>query len=213
MMAPIQCFRSMNAYFARLLEYLTISVMAVLVLDVAWGVVTRHAFGEQAKWTEELARFLLIWVSIGGGALAFRRKEHLGIDFLVLGMHAEVRRSMAMLSHFLVCFAAVAVMAWGGSVLVRDAFVMQQTTPALGWMMGYVYAIVPIAGLFIASFAIEDILLLWKANTTTEITNPADVVAGRIRREGSPGDPSGDGGETTPRLTETDDDTAPDGDS
>ncbi|HMS67214.1 MAG TPA: TRAP transporter small permease subunit, partial [Saprospiraceae bacterium] len=33
-----------------------------MTLDVLYGVVTRYVFGAQASWTEELARFLLIWI-------------------------------------------------------------------------------------------------------------------------------------------------------
>ena len=72
-----------NMILVRILEILAILAMGTLVLDVVWGVMTRYLIGEQAKWTEELARFLLIWVSMLGGALAFRRREHLGIDFLI----------------------------------------------------------------------------------------------------------------------------------
>ncbi|MHC5158432.1 MAG: TRAP transporter small permease, partial [Planctomycetota bacterium] len=52
----------------RLLEAALILAVAVLVLDVLWGVFTRYALSEQAKWSEELARFLLVWISLLGGA-------------------------------------------------------------------------------------------------------------------------------------------------
>ena len=52
----------------RLLKCLLIAAVAALVADVVWGVFTRYVIGEQAKWSEELARFLLIWVSLLGGA-------------------------------------------------------------------------------------------------------------------------------------------------
>ena len=58
-----------------------IIAVALLVLDVVWGVFTRYAMGEQAKWSEELARFLLVWVSLLGGAVAFGTKGHLGVDY------------------------------------------------------------------------------------------------------------------------------------
>lgn len=145
-----------NAVLIRVLEVLAILAMGILVLDVVWGVVTRYVLGEQAKWTEELARFLLIWVSMLGGALAFRRREHLGIDFLVGSMHADVGRGMRLLKQGIVCFAASAVFLYGGFRIVFDALAAEQTTPALGWKMGYVYSAVPLAGIFILLFALEE---------------------------------------------------------
>ena len=147
-----------NATLIRVLEVLAVVAAAALVLDVVWGVVTRAMPGGQAKWTEELARFLLIWVSMLGGALAFRRREHLGIDFLVISMHHDVGPGMRLLKYSVVCFAAIAVFLYGGIRIVSDAFIAQQTTPALGWKMGYVYAAVPLAGVFILFFALEEML-------------------------------------------------------
>ena len=150
--------RRLNTVLVRVLEVLAILAMSILVLDVVWGVVTRYIVGEQAKWTEELARFLLIWVSMLGGALAFRRREHLGIDFFVGLMHHDVHRGMRWLKFGIVCLTAALVFLYGGTRIVFDAFAAQQTTPALGWKKGYVYVAVPLAGVFILLFALEEML-------------------------------------------------------
>lgn len=151
-------FGHFNACLVRVLEWLAILAMGALVLDVLWGVATRYLVGEQAKWTEELARFLLIWVSMLGGALAFRRRDHLGIDIFVSRLHPETRYSMRLIKQGLVCFAATAVFLYGGTRIVIDAFATEQTTPALGWKMGYVYLALPLAGVFILSFALDEML-------------------------------------------------------
>ena len=145
-----------NTILSRVLEVLAILAMGILVLDVTWGVVTRYLLGEQAKWTEELARFLLIWVSMLGGALAYRQREHLGIDFFVDSLHPDTGHGMRLLKQSVVCFAAAAVFLYGGIRIVSDAMATGQTTPALGWKMGYVYAAVPLAGAFILLFALEE---------------------------------------------------------
>ena len=164
---------TINAVLVRILEALAILAAAALVLDVVWGVVTRAMPGGQAKWTEELARFLLIWVSMLGGALAFRRREHLGIDFLVTSMHTDVGDGLRLLKQGIVCFAAIAVFLYGGIRIVSDAFIAQQTTPALGWKMGYVYAAVPLAGIFILFFALEEMLCPVANETDQEINSVA----------------------------------------
>lgn len=135
-----------------------IVAVALLVFDVVWGVFTRYVAGGQAKWTEELARFLLIWVSLLGGAVAFGTKGHLGVDYFVGKFHPDARKWMAVAAHVSVLFFAGAIFLYGGSRVVADALAMEQTTPALGWKMGHVYLALPVAGLFMVLFTIENLI-------------------------------------------------------
>jgi TRAP-type C4-dicarboxylate transport system permease small subunit len=114
--------------------------------------------GEQTKWTEELARFLLIWVSLLGGAVAFGTKGHLGVDFFVGKFHPQTQKLLAIFVHLVVLFFAVSIFLYGGSQIVSDALAMEQMTPALGWKMGYVYLALPIAGIFMMLFTVENLV-------------------------------------------------------
>jgi TRAP-type C4-dicarboxylate transport system permease small subunit len=140
------------------LNVVLIIAVALLVLDVVWGVFTRYIMGEQAKWTEELARFLLVWVSLLGGAVAFGTKGHLGVDFFVGKFHPETRKLMAVVVHLIVLFFAGAVFLYGGGRVVADALAMEQMTPALGWKMGHVYLALPISGIFMILYTIENLI-------------------------------------------------------
>jgi TRAP-type C4-dicarboxylate transport system permease small subunit len=154
----------------RALESVLVVAMAVLVLDVCWGVFSRYALGEQTKWTEELARFLLIWVALLGGALAFGTKGHLGVDYFVGKFHPDAQRLLAIVGHLIVLFFAVSIFLYGGTRIVSDALAMEQTTPALGWKMGHVYLALPISGLFMVLFTVENLLetLLAPASMTVQ---------------------------------------------
>ena len=140
------------------LDVVLIIAVALLVMDVVWGVFTRYVMGEQAKWSEELARFLLVWVSLLGGAVAFGTKGHLGVDFFVLKFHPDARKIMAVVVHLVVLFFAGAIFLYGGGRVVADALAMEQTTPALGWKMGYVYLALPISGFFMILFTLENLI-------------------------------------------------------
>ena len=156
----------------RALEVVLIVAVALLVLDVVWGVFTRYLMGEQAKWTEELARFLLVWVSLLGGAVAFGTKGHLGVDFFVGKFHPETRKLMAVVVHLIVLFFAGAVFLYGGGRVVADALAMEQMTPALGWKMGHVYLALPLAGIFIILYTVEN--LIETLATSAEQLNEAE---------------------------------------
>lgn len=140
------------------LEVALILAVGLLVVDVVWGVFTRYAMGQQANWTEELARFLLVWVSLLGGAVAFGTKGHLGVDYFVGKFHPDARKAVAVLGHLVVLFFAGAIFLYGGFQVVRDALAMEQMTPALGWKMGYVYLALPIAGVFMVLYSIENLV-------------------------------------------------------
>jgi len=145
-------------WMTKALDAVLIVAVGLLVLDVVWGVFTRYAMGAQAKWTEELARFLLVWVALLGGAVAFGTKGHLGVDFFVGKFHPDARKLMAIVGHVIVLFFAGAVFLYGGIRVVADALAMEQMTPALGWKMGHVYLALPIAGVFMTLFTVENLL-------------------------------------------------------
>ncbi|MEO0793878.1 MAG: TRAP transporter small permease [Verrucomicrobiota bacterium] len=152
----------------RILEWVLILAVLFLVLDVVWGVFTRYVLGEQAKWTEELARFLLIWVALIGSALAFGAKAHLGVDYFVQQLHPDARRLMAITSHLVVLFFATSIFVVGGIQVVMDALTLDQTTPALGWKMGYVYLALPISGVFMLIFTLENLVETLQASGEKE---------------------------------------------
>ncbi len=156
-------------------------VVTLLVLDVVWGVFSRYVIGEQTKWTEELARFLLIWVALLGGAVAFGTKGHLGVDYFVGKLHSDAQKLMAVVSHLVVLFFATAVFLYGGSRVVADALLMGQSTPALEWKMGYVYLALPISGIFIILFTIENLIETladrgngFQSETESEVVAPVE---------------------------------------
>ena len=149
----------------------------LLVIDVVWGVFTRYVLGEQAKWTEELARFLLIWVSMLGGAVAFGTKGHLGVDYFVGLFDPQAGKLMAVIVHVVVLFFAGAIFLYGGCRVVADTLAMEQMTPALEWQMGYVYLALPIAGVFMVLYTIENLIetLLTPASDVHEAEAAGEV--------------------------------------
>ncbi len=151
-----------------ILQWLLIAAVALLVLDVVWGVLTRYVGGEQASWTEELARFLLIWVSLLGGAAAFEQKSHLGVDYFVTKFDDSIRDNLKIFSYIIVLFFAVSIFVIGGSQVVYNALVLDQTTPALGWKMGHVYLAIPISGVFMVLFTIANLLELRSSESNSE---------------------------------------------
>lgn len=151
----------------RLLEWLLILSMAVLTLDVLWGVLSRWlaAWGilaGQASWTEELARYLMIWVGLLGGSLAFHHRAHLGVDYLVGKFHPAGQRILRFGALIVVLLFALGVLVIGGWELVTRTLALQQNTPALGIPKGWVYLCVPISGVFVVVFTLAQMVDAWR---------------------------------------------------
>jgi TRAP-type C4-dicarboxylate transport system permease small subunit len=105
----------------------------------------------------------------------------LGIDFLVTSMHSDVGSGLRAFKQGIVCLTAAAVFLYGGVQIVADALISQQTTPALGWKMGYVYAAVPLAGIFILLFSLEE--MFSPQTTTTDRQQEHDDSIASSRKE------------------------------
>ncbi|MEZ5824846.1 MAG: TRAP transporter small permease [Geminicoccaceae bacterium] len=69
----------LNWYVERLVALL----MIALVLDVWLGVVARYALRAQIPWTEELARYLMIWAALLAISAGIARREHIGFNMLL----------------------------------------------------------------------------------------------------------------------------------
>jgi TRAP-type C4-dicarboxylate transport system permease small subunit len=124
-------------------------LLVTMVLAVTWQVITRDFLGDPSGWTEELARFLLIWIGLFGGALAYHRGLHLGLD-LTQGRQ-KLQRAIR---HASVLFFAVAVLVAGGASLVALTAALDEFSPALGLPMAVVYLALPASGLAMAVFAL-----------------------------------------------------------
>ncbi|MEQ8848908.1 TRAP transporter small permease [Botrimarina sp.] len=138
------------------------AIMAALVLIVLWGVFTRFVLSAASWWTEESARLLLIWLTMLGGAAAWARAEHLGVDYFAQKLHPDAQRLVALTVELFVIAFAASVLVYGGVVLVAETLRMGQTTAALEVPMGLVYLAVPLGGAGIVLFSLERAIAAWR---------------------------------------------------
>lgn len=142
------------------MEYLMVGIFGLLVLDVLGQVFARHLFSNPPSFTEELARYALIWLSILGMAYLSGKREHLTMEFLYRKLAATLRTRVFILVELLIILFAILVMIIGGGNLVLITWTLDQASPALHLPLGVVYAIVPFSGMLIIYYAIYNILTL-----------------------------------------------------
>lgn len=138
---------------------LLIFILALLVLNVLWQVASRYLLRSPSSFTDELARYLLIWVGILGAAYATGQRLHLGIDIVSARVSPKNRIRLAQIVDIMVAVFAVFVMIIGGIRLVYITLKMQQTSAALRLPLGYLYLVVPVSGLLILFYALLDLFI------------------------------------------------------
>lgn len=147
--------RSLRRHVDRLLAATLAGLMGCLVALVCWQVFTRFVLGDPSSVTEEAARFLLIWLGLLGAARALGQRMHLAID-LAARRFVGLRRPIDLLGRSTCALFAAAVLVAGGWRLVDLTLALGQTSPALGWKLGYVYLALPLSGLLMIFYAATD---------------------------------------------------------
>lgn len=146
----------------KILEFFLVVLMGTLVINVVWQVLSRFVFKDPSSFTDELATFLLIWVGLAGAAYVKGKNEHLAIDILHTKLSPKSLNKMMIFINFLVIVFSGTVMVVGGVWLVYTRFVLGQLSASIQVPLGYVYMIVPISGLLMSYYAIDDIRHLIK---------------------------------------------------
>ena len=128
----------------------------VIIFSVFYQVVSRYVFQAPPDWTEEVARFSLVWLVLLGSSVCIRKSRHFNVDYITQGMSKNTVYALKLfLSALIVFFLSYAL--YYGTVLMSRSFLI--TAPALGISMGYVYLIFPIA---FGAMLMEAIILIYE---------------------------------------------------
>ncbi len=121
----------------RLLILVGIAMSVVVILQVFFRFVVYVPF----PWSEELARYLMIWMGMVGSFVALRRGRHIGVNSLVERFPPAARRVAAIGLH-LVLIAFLALIAREGLNLAL--FNAMQKSPAMMIPMFFPYLAIPV---------------------------------------------------------------------
>ena len=133
-------------------------IMAVMVVNVLWQVFSRYILGTPSSFTDELARFLMIWVGILGAAYVSGQNGHVSIDVLVRRGSQKHQKRLKHVVRIAIVLFCLFVMVLGGLRLVYVTYVLEQYSPALGLPLAMVYLVIPVSGVLIIYYKISDML-------------------------------------------------------
>lgn len=141
----------------RLLGALLIVFMGVAVVNVLWQVFARFVLNAPSSFTEELARFLLIWVGVLGAGYAVGQHDHLALELLPERLEGRAEEWLNIAIQVCILGFALAILMVGGLRLVYTQLTLGQTSASLGIPLGYVYLVLPLSGAVMVFYAIAHI--------------------------------------------------------
>lgn len=143
----------------RLIEWLLIALLGVMVVLVFGNVVLRYGFNAGIVFSEEVSRFVFMWLTLLGALVAMHDGAHLGMNSVIAALPVWGQRIARFASDalMLVCCVLLAHGTWKQVVLAMD-----DRSPVTGVPMGLVFS-----GLLITSVGIALLLLrsLWRQLT------------------------------------------------
>ncbi len=131
---------------AIIFDALTIFLFAVLILLATLQILFRYVFMYPLPWTEELARFTLVWATFWGAASATRRQLHLAVDFFINKFNRQAAK-------FITFFFSLLILGFLGVILYGALVMMEEARPifagSITWLsMMYLY-LGPVIGLIL----------------------------------------------------------------
>ena len=147
----------MRSIIDSVLSTMLVILMSVMVINVLWQVFSRYILGVPSSFTDELARFLLIWVGVLGASYASGKKMHIAINLTSTRMSPRNQRLLSAINSLIIVGFVLAVLVVGGSNLVHMTFILEQYSPALQIPLAVVYLVLPISGLLIIYYKLSDL--------------------------------------------------------
>lgn len=157
--------RSLNSILQpvrKVVYVVVVSMFALQVIVVFAQVIWRFVFNDPFSWSEELARYLQVWIILLASSVCIHEGSHLAVDYLIHYLPFRHRKNLALLVTILM-MVFVSVLIGAGIKMIITA--QSQTSPALHIPMGAVYLVFPVAGTLMLLESLNVFLKTWSAHS------------------------------------------------
>ncbi len=150
-------FESISKVALKVLNYMVLITFIILIVSCITQVFTRYILNNSLSWTEELARYSFMYVNMLGAAICINKKSHARVTAIVDFVGPNIKKALDVFSDLVTLFISYVMIRYGISCTIR---VFAQHSPAMRICMSFVYACIPIAGVF---FAYESLFSLYRS--------------------------------------------------
>jgi len=163
---PKTIFEKANAlgnYLSKITIFIVILLAAVMVLTVLIGVFFRYVLRDSLGWTEELARYLMIWAALLSISIGIKDKEHVGIQLIIRNVPIKYARILNLLVNVIILIF-LSVLSYKGMYIANKA--IPQLSMGLGISMFWALLSIPVAGVLAIIQQIIQIIISFKPDIT-----------------------------------------------
>jgi TRAP-type C4-dicarboxylate transport system permease small subunit len=144
----MRALQGFNEFMIRIGSWGTILFMAVIGIVIPYEVIGRYVFESMSTWSGEVATYSLAWASMLGGAVGLKRGYLVKMDSVVDSVPPGVAKALKFLAYACSLFFFGMMFGFG---LFQTIYNWNQTSPAIGLIMTFPYAALPV-GFFIMFF-------------------------------------------------------------
>ncbi len=144
--------KRIRLFLDKLVNLLVIACVIGMVAVIFLQVIFRFVLNDPLSWSEELARFLFVWITFLGAAICARERAHIGMDYVVSKFPEALRKRIEHFEMLLLVVISLAIMVTSIETVVTN---FGQSSPALKLNMGLVYAAIPIGCAYTAVYYFE----------------------------------------------------------
>ena len=138
----------------KIMDGVSVLCMVLILLLVVVQVGMRYLFNSPLTWSEELAVFVMIWLTFIGSLICMRDKEHIEVTILVDHLPRPLQRIVVAFSRLASVFFLLVVAYYGFELVMEN---MTVTSPANKISMGLVYTIIPLSSLGMVFYLVKEI--------------------------------------------------------
>ncbi len=142
-------------YLESVLNALCRALLALIIVVISYSVVMRYVFNRPPAWAEELCRFTFIWVVMLGAIVVTREQSHIEFTILLDSLPQRLR-SVVVFMNRLLMLGFCGVLVWQGAAIYP--IVAEAASPTFAISMGWIYLAIPVAGVFMAVYIVENMV-------------------------------------------------------
>ena len=139
----------------KVVSWIVACFMSGMAIAILLAITSRFIIKIPIPWTEELSRYLMVWVAFLAGSLGFKRGVHVGVLFVVKRVPGSVAKWIGLITNtaLLVFFLVLIIEGFQMATLVAD-----QMSPVLRISMAWVYSSLPVGAVIFTLFVIQSII-------------------------------------------------------
>jgi len=138
-------------------EFLVVPLVGVMTAVIILQVIFRFILKASLPWSEELARYLMVWLTFVGASIGVKWGSHIGVEALVIVLPKNVQTIVKYLGIILAIIFCVVVFSASLGIL-QNQIVNRQVSPAMRIPMWWAYAAVPFGTFLMAVRFIQELL-------------------------------------------------------